>query len=165
MDHKQNNLTKWPCREVSSSNYGIFQNYNNIRKKSIIVQEKISCLNNGSTDSQHLELEEDTYSKNEIKSTEKTFEDLSSQIEVLQKTTERNFKDVGDKQNEHHTEQMTEHQKTRDELLIDNGKLQETVNTLQEKVKNGWKEPRNWSIGFTISVMAGLVILAVQSFS
>ncbi|MCV0430466.1 hypothetical protein [Nitrosopumilus sp.] len=110
------------------------------------------------------EIKEAVESKNNIEIAHKTLDDVSDQIESLQKTTERNFKDVGDKQEEHHTEQMAEHQKTRDELLIDNGKLQEKVDTLQEKVQNSWKEPRNWSIGFAISIIASLVIWAIQSF-
>lgn len=111
------------------------------------------------------ELKEVVESKNEIETAEKTLDDVSEQVKSLTKMTERNFKDVGDRQEEHHTEQMAEHQKTRDELLIDNGRLQEKINTLQEKVKNSWKSPKNWSIGFAISIIAGLVILAIQSLS
>lgn len=109
------------------------------------------------------ELKEAVESKNEIESAGKTLDDVSLQVELLQKTTERNFKDVGDKQNEYHVEQMAEHQKTRDDLLIDNGKLQEKIDNLQEKIKNGWKNPKNWSIGIIISIVAGLIIWAVQS--
>jgi len=85
-------------------------------------------------------------------------------MESFQKTTERNFKYAGDKQEEHHTELLAEHQQTRDELLIDSGKLQEKIETLQKKVEDGWKDPKNWSLGFVISVIAGLLIWAAQSF-
>lgn len=111
------------------------------------------------------EIKEAVESKNKIETADKTLKDVSSQLEVLQKTTERNFKDAEDKQEEHHTEQMAEHQKTRDEILIDNGKLQEKINNLQKKIKDGWKDPKNWSIGFIISIIAGLVMWTIQSFS
>lgn len=103
-------------------------------------------------------------SKKEIETAKKTLNDVSKQIESFQNTTERNFKDVGDKQDEYHTEQIAEHQKTRDELLIDNGRLQEKIDLLGEKVNDGWKDPKNWSVGFVISAIAGLLILAVPYF-
>lgn len=111
------------------------------------------------------ELKTAVESKNEIETADKTLNDVSTQIESLQKTTERNFKDSGDKQDEYHTVQMAEHQKTRDELLIDNGKLQEQIDTLKKKVNDGWKDPKNWSVGFIISVIAGILIWTVQYFS
>ena len=60
---------------------------------------------------------------------------------------------------------MAEHQKTRDEVLIDNGKLQEKIETLQNKVSEGWRDPKNWSVGFIISILASLSIWIIQNYS
>jgi len=111
------------------------------------------------------ELKEAVESKKEIENADKKLNDISEQLSSLQKTTNQNFKDVGDKQDEHHIEQMAEHEKTRDDLLIDNGKLQEKIDTLMNKVSNGWKDPKNWTVGFIISIIAGLLMLTVQYFS
>ena len=111
------------------------------------------------------EIKEAMESKKKIDNANKPLDAVSDQWKSVLKTIERSFKDVGNKQNEHHTEQMAEHQKTRDEVLIDNGKLQEKIETLQNKVSEGWRNPKNWSVGFIISILASLSIWIIQNYS
>ncbi|PBO85441.1 MAG: hypothetical protein COA77_03680 [Thaumarchaeota archaeon] len=56
MNHKKINLIQWPRRTTPSSNYGIFQNLNQVNKKSDFDYKKIFCLNCDSQDLKYLEI-------------------------------------------------------------------------------------------------------------
>ncbi len=105
------------------------------------------------------EIKESIETKNEIETANQELSNISDSL----KSIEYAIGDVKDNQNEQHAKQIIEHQKTRDELSIDNKKLQKKIDVLQKKVNDSWKEPRNCIMGFVISFIVGLGLLVMTT--
>lgn len=89
-------------------------------------------------------------------------EEIKEEIPEKESETEQiknSLKSLEDQMRKQHTEQMAEHQKTRDELLIEVDSQKNEIEKLKQEVKGGWKKPRNWIIGVAIGVIT--TILAV----
>ncbi len=89
------------------------------------------------------------------------------QIDKLKKSVDgikNQMDDMQQQGQEQHTENMAEHQKTRDELLIDNGGLREQISNLEDQVKNAWKSPKSWGVGIAVGFISGLIVIGAGMY-
>ena len=118
---------------------------------------KIPSITSATTSEEHV-------SDEAIEEAVEELEEIKEEIPEKENETEslsNSIKNLEDKMNTQHTEQMAEHQKTRDELLIEVDSQNDKIESLEQEVKDGWKKPKNWGIGLIIATIFTIIAILI----